>query len=111
MYVALEPILLYHSTSVIINNIIVACIVSITPCESIEKTLRTTRLLWSGTLIRLSGGLLPKRRIYSETLRMQCGEDGAGRRKSRSIAFRATSGHLFGIAGGGWKATALEAEV
>ena len=33
----------------------------ITQCESIEKTLRTTRLLWAGTLILMSGGRLPKR--------------------------------------------------
>ena len=37
---------------------------------------------------------------------MQCGEDGVGRRKSGSIAHKAT----FGIAGD-WKATALKAEV
>ena len=30
----------------------------------------------------------------SETLRVQCGEDGVGRRKSGPIAYRATSGRL-----------------
>ena len=32
----------------------------ITGCESIETTLRTRRLLWAGTLLRMSGGRLPK---------------------------------------------------
>ena len=32
----------------------------ITRCESVEITLRTIRLLWAGTLIRMSGGRLPK---------------------------------------------------
>ena len=36
----------------------------ITPCESIETTLRTRRLLWAGTLLRMSGGRLPKRIMF-----------------------------------------------
>ena len=32
--------------------------------ESIETTLRTRRLLWAGTLVRMSGGRLPKRTIF-----------------------------------------------
>ena len=37
----------------------------ITGCESIETTLRTKRLfLWAGTLLRLSGGRLPKRIMF-----------------------------------------------
>ena len=36
----------------------------ITRCESIETTLRTRRLLWAGTLIRMSGGRLPKRIMF-----------------------------------------------
>ena len=36
----------------------------ITRCESIETTLRTTILLWAGTLIRMSGGRLPKRIVF-----------------------------------------------
>ena len=36
----------------------------ITRCESIETTLRTRRLfLWAGTLVRINGGRLPKKRI------------------------------------------------
>ena len=36
----------------------------ITVCESIETTLRTRRLLWAGTLLRMSGGRLPKRIMF-----------------------------------------------
>ena len=36
----------------------------ITGCESIETTLRTRRLLWAGTLLKMSGGRLPKRIVF-----------------------------------------------
>ena len=36
----------------------------ITRCGNIETTLRTRRLLWAGTLIRMSGGRLPKRIMF-----------------------------------------------
>ena len=36
----------------------------ITGCECIETTLRTRRLLWAGTLLRMSGGRLPKRIMF-----------------------------------------------
>ena len=36
----------------------------ITRCENIETTLRTRRLVWAGTLIRMSGGRLPKRIMF-----------------------------------------------
>ena len=36
----------------------------ITRCESIETTLCTSRLLWAGTLLRMSGGRLPKRIMF-----------------------------------------------
>ena len=36
----------------------------ITRCESIETTLRTRRLLWTGTPLRMSGGRLPKRIMF-----------------------------------------------
>ena len=65
----------------------------ITQCESIETTLRTRRLLWAGTLIRMSGGRLPRRIVFGN-LKVQCGEDGVGRRNSGPIAYRATSGRL-----------------
>ena len=35
-------------------------VLEITGCESIETTLRTIKLLWAGTLLRMSGGRLPK---------------------------------------------------
>ena len=65
----------------------------ITGCESIETTLRTRRLLWAGTLLRMSGGRLPKRIIFGN-LEGAVGEDGVGRRKRGPIASRATSGRL-----------------
>ena len=36
----------------------------ITGCESIETTLRTRKLLGAGTLLRMSGGRLPKRIVF-----------------------------------------------
>ena len=36
----------------------------ITGCESLETTLRTRRLLWEGTLLRMSGGRLPKLIVF-----------------------------------------------
>ena len=36
----------------------------ITGCKSIETTLRTRRLLWAGTLIRMSGRRLPERIVF-----------------------------------------------
>ena len=33
-------------------------------CESIETTLRTRRLLWAGTPLRMNGGRLPKRIMF-----------------------------------------------
>ena len=35
-----------------------------TGCERIETALRRRRLLWAGTLIRMSGGRLPKRTVF-----------------------------------------------
>ena len=59
--------------------------------EIIEMTLQTRTILWVGTLIRISGC---RSRLCLETLRVQCGEDGVGRRKSGPLAYRATSGRL-----------------
>ena len=33
-------------------------------CESIETTLRTRKVLWAGTLLRMNGGRLPKRIVF-----------------------------------------------
>ena len=56
--------------------------------------LRTRRLLLAGTLIRMSGAGGCQNESFSETLKVQCGEDGMGRRNSGPIAYRATSGRL-----------------
>ena len=38
----------------------------ITRCESIKTTLCTRRILWAGTLLRMSGGRLPKRIMFGK---------------------------------------------
>ncbi|CAN0438471.1 unnamed protein product, partial [Ascophyllum nodosum] len=83
-------------------------LLEITGCESIETTLRTRRLLWAGTLLRMSGGRLPKRIVFGNL-------DGAVRRGRGGKEKEWTDcvhGDIraFGIAGE-WKATALKAEV
>ena len=60
----------------------------ISRCESIEITLRTRRLLWAGTLIRMSDGRLPKLSHNRKPWRVQSEEDGGGK------TYRATSGRL-----------------
>ena len=80
----------------------------ITACESIETTLRTRRLLWAGTLLRMSGGRLPKRVVFGNV-------EGAVRRGRGGKAKESTDCvqsdiRAFGIARD-WKATALKAEV
>ena len=80
----------------------------ITGCGSIETTSRTRRLLWAGTLLRLSGGRLPKRIVFGNI-------DGAVRRGRGGNEKEWTDCvqrdiRAFGIAGD-WKATALKAEV
>ena len=66
----------------------------LTGCESIETTLRTRRLLWAGSFIRMSGAGGCRSESCLESLRVQCGEDGVGSRKSGPIAYRATFGRL-----------------
>ena len=80
----------------------------ITVCENIETTLRTRRRLWTGTLLRMSGGRLPKRIVFGNL-------EGAVRRgrggKEKEWTDCTQSGiRAFGIAGD-WKATALKVEV
>ena len=80
----------------------------ITECKSIETMLlRTRRLLWVRTLIRMSGGRLPKRTVFGNL-------DGAGQRgrggKEKEWTDCVQSGiRAFGKARD-WKATALKAE-
>ena len=80
----------------------------ITRCESIETTLRTRKRLWAGTLLRMSGGRLPKRIVFENL-------EGAVRRGRGGKEIEWTDCvqsdiRAFGIAGH-WQATALKAEV
>ena len=80
----------------------------ITGCENIETTLRTRRLLWAGTLLRISGGRLLMRIVFGNL-------EGAVRRgrggKEKEWADCVQSEiRAFGIAGD-WKSTALKVEV
>ena len=80
----------------------------ITGCESIETTLRTRRLLWAGTLLRMSGGRLPKRTVFGN-LRCAVRRERGGKEKEWTDCVHSDI-RAFGIEGG-WKATALKAEV
>ena len=80
----------------------------ITGCESIETTLRTRRLLWAGTLLRMSGGRLPKRIVFGNLEGAVRRERGGKEKESTDCA--QSDIWAFGIAGD-WKATALNAEV
>ena len=80
----------------------------ITGCESIETTLRTRRLLWAGTLLRISSERLPKRIMFGNL-------EGAGRRgrggKEKDWTDCVQSDiRAFGITGD-WKTMAFKAEV
>ena len=80
----------------------------ITGCESIETKLQTRKLLWAGTLIRMSGGRLPKRIVFGNL-------EGAVRRgrvgKEKEWADCVQSDiRAFSIAWV-WKATVLTVEV
>ena len=80
----------------------------ITQSVGIETTLRTTRLLWAGTLIQISGGWLPKRIVFGNlegALR-----EGRGRKNKEWIDCAQSDIRAFGIA---WdqKIMPLEAEV
>ena len=80
----------------------------ITGCESIETTLRTRRLLWAGTLLRMSGGRLPKRIAFGN-LEGAVRRGRGGKEKEWTDCVQSDI-RTFGIAGD-WKATALNAEV
>ena len=81
----------------------------ITRCESIETTLRTRRLfLWAGTLIRMSGGRLPKRILF-ENLKGAVQRGQGGKEKEWTDCVQSDI-RAFSITGD-WKAMALKAEV
>ena len=77
-------------------------------CESIETTLQTRRLLWAGTLLRMSGGRLPKRIVFGN-LESAVRRGRGGKEKEWTDCIQSDI-RAFGIAGD-WKATALKAEV
>ena len=80
----------------------------VTGCESIETTLRTRRLLWAGTLIRMSGGRLPKRIVFGN-LEGAVRRGRGGKEKEWTDCIQSDI-RAFGIAGD-WKVTALKSEV
>ena len=80
----------------------------ITGCESIETTLRTRRLLWAGTLLRMSDGRLPMRIVFGN-LEGAVRRGRGGKEKEWTDCVQSDI-RSFGIAGD-CKATALRAEV
>ena len=80
----------------------------ITGCESIETTLRTRRLLWAGTLLRMSGGRSPKRIMFGN-LEGAVRRGRGGKEKEWTDCVQSDI-RAFGITGD-WKTMALKAEV
>ena len=78
----------------------------ITRCESTGKTLRTRRLLWAGTLIRMSSGWLPKRIMFGN-LEGAVRRGRGGKEKEWTDCVQSDI-RAFGITGD-WKAMALKA--
>ena len=80
----------------------------INQCESIETTLRTRRLLWAGTLLRMSGGRLPKRIMFGN-LEGAVRRGRGGKEKEWTDCVQSDI-RAFGITGD-WKTMVLKAEV
>ena len=80
----------------------------ITRCESIETTLRTRRLLWAGTLLRMSNGRLPKRIMFGN-LKGAVRRGRGGKEKEWTDCVQSDI-RVFSITED-WKAMALKAEV
>ena len=80
----------------------------ITGCESIETTLRTRRLLWAGTLLRMSGGRLPKRIMFGN-LEGAVRRGRGGKEKEWTDCVQSDI-RAFGITGD-WETMAVKAEV
>ena len=76
--------------------------------ESIETTLRTRRLLWTGMLMRMSSGRLPKRIMFGN-LEGAVRKGRGGKEKEWTDCVQSKV-RTFGIEGD-WKATALKAHV
>ena len=77
----------------------------ITRCESIETTLRTRILLWAGTLLRMSGGRLPKRIMFGN-LEDAVRRGRGGKEKEWTDCVQSDI-RAFGITGD-WKTMALK---
>ena len=69
----------------------------ITGCESIETTLRRRRLLWAGTLLRMSRGRLPKRIVFGNLEGVV--QRGRGRKEKEWTDCVQSDIRAFGIAG------------
>ena len=80
----------------------------VTLCESIETTLRTRRLLWAGTLLRMSGGRLPKRIMFGNL--ENAVRRGRGGKEKEWTDYVQSNIRAFGITGD-WKTMTLKAEV
>ena len=80
----------------------------ITGCESIETTLRTRRLLWAGTLLRMSGGRLPKRIVFGNL--EGAVRRGRGEKEKEWTDCVQSDIRAFGITGD-WETMAVKAEV
>ena len=83
-------------------------VLEITRCESFETTLRTRRLLWAGTLLRMSGGRLPKRIMFGNL--EGAVRRGRGEKEKEWTDCVQSDIRAFGITGD-WKTMALKAEV
>ena len=80
----------------------------ITQSESIETTLRTRRLLWAGTLLRMSGRRLPWRIMFEKLEGAVRSEQGKKEKEWTDCV--QSDIRAFDIAGD-WKATVFKAEV
>ena len=78
-----------------------------TRCESIETTLRTRRLLWAGTVLRMSGERLPKQIMFGN-LEGAVRRGRGGKEKEWTDCVQSDI-RAFGITGD-WKTMALKAE-
>ena len=80
----------------------------ITRCESTETTLKTRRLLWAGTLLRMSGGRLSKQIVFGN-LKGAVRRGRGGKQEELTDCVQSDI-RAFGIAGDR-NTTALRAEV
>ena len=80
----------------------------ITGCGTIETTLQTRRRLLAGTLIRISGGRLPKRIVFGNL--EGAVRRGRGGKKKQWTDCVQSDARVVGIAGD-WKLMKFKAEV